>query len=184
VSVTDFYRRRVLKASPPPLLSPILWFLPSCSLLKSRPDRAHSLEYAPVGRLACIGCQNGLVCVFDLRRQGSGGAGGSRAGQGVVGEASVLEHSHHDPVRDVFWISSKTGPSVRLDLDRWSNALVGYAPPNPAHRCPPALVSSEYHHNAWAGLIGEALNSVGTGLRRCDGTRLIPTLAKPQPTFV
>jgi WD40 repeat protein len=83
------------------------------------------------------GCQNGLVCVFDLRRQGSGGAGGSGAGQGVVGEASVLEHSHHDPVRDVFWISSKTGPSVRLDLDRWSNALVGYAPPNPAHRCPP-----------------------------------------------
>jgi hypothetical protein len=108
VSVTDFYRR-VLNASPPPLLSPILWFLPSCSLLKSRPDRAHSLEYAPVGRLACIGCQNGLVCVFDLRRQGSGGAGGSGAGQGVVGEASVLEHSRHDPVRDVFWISSKTG---------------------------------------------------------------------------
>src|SRR6056297_2457707 len=53
VSVTDFYRRRVPKASPSPFLFRILWFLPS-SLLKSRPDRAHSLEYAPVARLACI----------------------------------------------------------------------------------------------------------------------------------
>src|SRR6056297_2035232 len=53
VSVTDFYLNRVPKASPS-LLSLSLWFFPSFSLLKSRPDRAHSLEYAPVGGLACI----------------------------------------------------------------------------------------------------------------------------------
>jgi dynein intermediate chain 2 len=76
----------------------------------SPPSPLTSLRFNPkVPDTLLGGCQNGLVCVFDLRRQGSGGAGGSGAGQGVVGEASVLEHSHHDPVRDVFWISSKTG---------------------------------------------------------------------------
>ena len=43
------------------------------------------------------GSYNGLVSVFDLRKSG-----------GQPTEASVIEHSHHDPVYDVFWTSSKT----------------------------------------------------------------------------
>lgn len=43
------------------------------------------------------GSYNGLVSVFDLRKSG-----------GQPTEQSVIEHSHHDPVYDVFWTSSKT----------------------------------------------------------------------------
>mmetsp|Transcript_15613 Transcript_15613/g.20256 ORF Transcript_15613/g.20256 Transcript_15613/m.20256 type:complete len:371 (+) Transcript_15613:147-1259(+) len=73
----------------------------------STPNR----ELAPPSPMGCIkynpkhpelvlgGCLNGLVAVFDLRKQGS------------AGETSEIEHSHHDPVSSVFWISSKSGNS-------------------------------------------------------------------------
>eukprot|EP00935_MAST-01C_sp_MAST-1C-sp1_P000029 g29.t1 len=44
------------------------------------------------------GCYNGLISYFDLRRSGA-----------VPFETSRIETSHHDPVYDAFWISSKTG---------------------------------------------------------------------------
>jgi dynein intermediate chain 2 len=44
------------------------------------------------------GCYNGLISYFDLRRSGS-----------LPFETTIIEKSHHDPVYDVFWISSKTG---------------------------------------------------------------------------
>merc|ERR1711865_1308099 len=47
------------------------------------------------------GCYNGTLCYLDLRRSGSAPV-----------ETSVIEHSHHDPVYDVFWTSSKTGSSA------------------------------------------------------------------------
>ncbi len=45
------------------------------------------------------GSYNGLISFYDVRK-GNGG-------QPV--ETSVIENSHHDPVYDIFWISSKTG---------------------------------------------------------------------------
>lgn len=45
----------------------------------------------------CGGCYNGLVTVYDLRKEAS-----------FVG-ASEIPESHHDPVYECFWISSKTG---------------------------------------------------------------------------
>lgn len=68
-------------------------------------------ELTPPSPLCCLrfnpkstdtlvgGSYNGLVTFYDLRRQG----GGSPS------ESSVIEKSHHDPIYDVFWISSKTG---------------------------------------------------------------------------
>ena len=68
-------------------------------------------ELTPPSPLCCLrfnpkstdtlvgGSYNGLVTFYDLRRQG----GGSPL------ESSVIEKSHHDPIYDVFWISSKTG---------------------------------------------------------------------------
>ena len=44
------------------------------------------------------GSYNGLVTFYDLRRQ-----------QSTPFDSSLIEKSHHDPVYDVFWISSKTG---------------------------------------------------------------------------
>ncbi|ETW06373.1 hypothetical protein H310_02649 [Aphanomyces invadans] len=44
------------------------------------------------------GSYNGLISFFDIRKSGSSPV-----------ETSMIEHSHHDPVYDVFWISSKTG---------------------------------------------------------------------------
>eukprot|EP00903_Cladosiphon_okamuranus_P016093 g14855.t1 len=49
------------------------------------------------------GSYNGLINFFDLRKPGA------TIGQAVPLETSVIEKSHHDPVYDVFWISSKTG---------------------------------------------------------------------------
>jgi|Transcript_18619 dynein intermediate chain 2 len=43
------------------------------------------------------GSYNGLVSFYDLRKSGA------------PQECSVIEKSHHDPVYDCFWISSKTG---------------------------------------------------------------------------
>lgn len=44
------------------------------------------------------GSYNGLVSFFDLRKSGA-----------VPYETSVIEKSHHDPVYDIYWVSSKTG---------------------------------------------------------------------------
>lgn len=68
-------------------------------------------ELTPPSPLCCLrfnpkspetlvgGSYNGLVTFYDLRRQGGG----------TPLESSVIEKSHHDPVYDVYWISSKTG---------------------------------------------------------------------------
>jgi dynein intermediate chain 2, axonemal len=45
------------------------------------------------------GCYNGMISFFDLRK--------SSAAIHHAVEESVIENSHHDPVYDVFWISSK-----------------------------------------------------------------------------
>jgi dynein intermediate chain 2 len=73
------------------------------------------LELHPSSHLTCLrfnpkntdtlvgGCYNGLITYFDLRKP-----------NGIAGtcsplDTSVLEKSHHDPVSDVYWVSSKTG---------------------------------------------------------------------------
>eukprot|EP00752_Nemacystus_decipiens_P011332 g10069.t1 len=56
------------------------------------------------------GSYNGLINFFDLRKPGA------TIGQAVPLETSVIEKSHHDPVYDVFWISSKTEPTDSLQL--------------------------------------------------------------------
>jgi dynein intermediate chain 2 len=73
------------------------------------PDR----EVLPTSPIVCMrfnpkstetliaGCYNGTLCYLDLRRSGSAPV-----------ETSIIEHSHHDPVYDVFWTSSKTGSSA------------------------------------------------------------------------
>eukprot|EP00753_Platysulcus_tardus_P013920 PLAT3915.2.p1 GENE.PLAT3915.2~~PLAT3915.2.p1 ORF type:complete len:615 (+),score=308.80 PLAT3915.2:91-1935(+) len=67
-------------------------------------------ELTPSSPLCCLrfnpkttetlvgGSYNGLISFFDLRKSGS-----------LPCESSVIENSHHDPVYDVYWISSKTG---------------------------------------------------------------------------
>ena len=42
------------------------------------------------------GSYNGLISLYDLRKSGGGPV-----------ETSLIEQSHHDPVYDVYWISSK-----------------------------------------------------------------------------
>ena len=49
------------------------------------------------------GSYNGMISYYDLRKP-NGPAGKCRPV-----ECSVIEKSHHDPVSDVFWVSSKTG---------------------------------------------------------------------------
>ena len=49
------------------------------------------------------GCYNGLITYFDLRKPNAT----TRCCEPI--ETSLVEKSHHDPVSDVFWISSKTG---------------------------------------------------------------------------
>eukprot|EP00979_Chaetoceros_neogracilis_P018491 scaffold10662_cov308-Chaetoceros_neogracile.AAC.1 len=73
------------------------------------------LELHPSSHLTCLrfnpkntdtlvgGCYNGLITYFDLRKP-----------NGIAGtcsplDTSILEKSHHDPVSDVYWVSSKTG---------------------------------------------------------------------------
>ena len=65
-------------------------------------------ELSPPSPLCCLrfnpktpdtlvgGSYNGLITFYDLRKSGST-------------ESSLIEKSHHDPVYDVFWITSKTG---------------------------------------------------------------------------
>lgn len=73
------------------------------------------VELAPPSHITCLrfnpkstdtlvgGCYNGLITYFDLRKPNG------PAGQCNSLETSLVENSHHDPVSDVFWISSKTG---------------------------------------------------------------------------
>lgn len=57
-----------------------------------------ALEYNPRSPDHIVGgAYNGQVTFWDLRKGGS------------PTEASLLEHSHHDPVYDIFWIQSRTG---------------------------------------------------------------------------
>ena len=76
------------------------------------------MELVPPSPLVCLrynpkstdtlvgGCYNGLITFFDTRKPG-----------GLTGifspeSTSIIEKSHHDPVYDVFWVSSKTGSSI------------------------------------------------------------------------
>ncbi len=73
------------------------------------------IELIPPSPLSCLrfnpkstdslvgGCYNGLITCFDLRKPNG------LAGQCSPLDSSLVEKSHHDPVSDVFWISSKTG---------------------------------------------------------------------------
>ena len=57
------------------------------------------LKFNPKSHETLVGgSYNGLVTYYDLRKPGAGPA-----------ETSQIEHSHHDPVYDIFWIASKTG---------------------------------------------------------------------------
>lgn len=63
------------------------------------------LRYNPKSSDTLVGGSfNGTISYYDLRKQPNGSSGKC---QPV--ESSVVEKSHHDPVSDVFWISSKTG---------------------------------------------------------------------------
>lgn len=62
------------------------------------------LRYNPKSTDTLIGgCYNGLITYFDLRKPNA------PTGQCMPLATSLIEKSHHDPVYDVFWISSKTG---------------------------------------------------------------------------
>ena len=63
----------------------------------SPPSPLCSLRFNPKTPDTLVGgCYNGLITFYDLRKAGST-------------ESSLIEKSHHDPVYDVFWITSKTG---------------------------------------------------------------------------
>jgi dynein intermediate chain 2 len=49
------------------------------------------------------GCLNGLITCFDLRKPNAS------TGRCRSLENSIIEKSHHDPVTDIQWVSSKTG---------------------------------------------------------------------------
>lgn len=62
------------------------------------------LRYNPKSTDTLVGgCYNGLIVYFDLRKPNA------VTGQCVPFATSLIENSHHDPVYDVAWISSKTG---------------------------------------------------------------------------
>ena len=74
------------------------------------------VELVPPSPLCCLrynpkssdtlvgGSYNGTISYYDLRKQPNG-----TMGKCQPAECSVVEKSHHDPVSDVFWVSSKTG---------------------------------------------------------------------------
>lgn len=78
------------------------------------------------------GSYNGLISFFDLRKPGA------TVGHAVPLETSVIEKSHHDPVYDVFWISSKTGGlrprRLRRQGPRGKGGLGGRPPREPKPR--------------------------------------------------
>ena len=62
------------------------------------------LRYNPKSSDTLVGgSYNGTITFYDLRKS-NGPAGKFRPA-----DCSVIEKSHHDPVSDVFWVSSKTG---------------------------------------------------------------------------
>ena len=73
------------------------------------------MELRPPSPLCCLrfnpkstdtlvgGSYNGLITFYDLRKPNA------PAGLCLPHGSSVIEKSHHDPVSDVFWISSKAG---------------------------------------------------------------------------
>lgn len=73
------------------------------------------MELLPPSPLCCLrfnpkstetlvgGCLNGLITYFDLRKPNAS------TGRCRSWESSIIEKSHHDPVTDVHWVSSKTG---------------------------------------------------------------------------
>ena len=66
------------------------------------------LRYNPKSSDTLVGgCHNGTIAYYDLRKQPNGPSGKCQPA-----ECSVVEKSHHDPVSDVFWVSSKTGHHV------------------------------------------------------------------------
>jgi dynein intermediate chain 2 len=99
-SILNFQDSRFMSARMP--VASYIWDV----LNPNTPDQ----ELLPPSPLCCLrfnpkstdtlvgGSYNGLVTYYDLRRQVS-----------TPLETSVIEKSHHDPVYDVFWISSKTG---------------------------------------------------------------------------
>lgn len=114
------------------------------------------------------GCYNGLVTCFDLRKASPTGGGCSPV------ETSVAENSHHDPVSDVYWISSKTGhqcASISTDgnLMWWDtrklaeplDSIILYSDPN-NHGV--KLGGSSLEYNSEAGptkyLVGTELGTV------------------------
>mmetsp|Transcript_33806 Transcript_33806/g.78062 ORF Transcript_33806/g.78062 Transcript_33806/m.78062 type:complete len:227 (+) Transcript_33806:767-1447(+) len=73
------------------------------------------MELMPASPLTCLrynpkstdtlvgGSYNGLISFFDLRKSNASKK------QCRPFDTSIIEKSHHDPVYDIFWISSKTG---------------------------------------------------------------------------
>lgn len=63
-----------------------------------------SLRFNPKNSDTLVGgCYNGQITYFDIRKPNGS------TGSCLPLATSTLENSHHDPVSDVFWISSKTG---------------------------------------------------------------------------
>ena len=83
------------------------------------------VELTPPSPLCCLrynpkssdtlvgGSYNGTISYYDLRKPNG------PAGKCGPAETSVIEKSHHDPVSDVFWVSSKTGHQCVLCANNW-----------------------------------------------------------------
>jgi len=68
------------------------------------PSPLTCLRYNPKSSDTLVGgSYNGMITYYDLRKPNG------TSGKCFPTESSVIEKSHHDPVSDVFWISSKTG---------------------------------------------------------------------------
>ena len=62
------------------------------------------LKYNPKSSNTLVaGSYNGTISYFDLRKSSG------PTGKFCPVESSVIEKSHHHPVSDIFWVSSKTG---------------------------------------------------------------------------
>lgn len=99
-SILNFQDQRFMNARMP--VQSYIWDImnpntPEQELLP--PSPLCCLRFNPKSTESLVGgSYNGLISFFDLRKSGA-----------VPFESSVIEKSHHDPVYDVFWISSKTG---------------------------------------------------------------------------
>jgi len=69
------------------------------------PSPLSCLRYNPKSSDTLVGGSfNGTISYYDLRKQPNG-----TNGKVQPALSSVVEKSHHDPVADIFWVSSKTG---------------------------------------------------------------------------